>query len=97
MSSRLVNESPIRTRYLNFFSGPISTSGPYGFHLPDTPARRERRYQGAQAELRRLASLVYGVEVSVEVRAGPSSSQRQRPPSTMARTRSWWGRIATAR
>jgi nucleotide-binding universal stress UspA family protein len=49
---------------------PFSTSGHYQFHLPDTPARRERRYQDALAELRRLAAFIYGVEVSVEVRDG---------------------------
>jgi universal stress protein A len=48
----------------------FSTSGHYQFHLPDTPARRERRYQQALAELKRLAAFVCGVEVSVEVREG---------------------------
>jgi nucleotide-binding universal stress UspA family protein len=59
-----------RLHLVHVLEQPFSRSGPYQFHLPDTPARRERRYQEALAELRRLASFVYGVEVSVEVRDG---------------------------
>jgi universal stress protein A len=59
-----------RLHLVHVLEQPFSTSGHYQFHLPDTPARRERRYQDALAELRRLAAFVYGVEVSVEVRDG---------------------------
>ena len=59
-----------RLHLVHVLEQPFSTSGHYQFHLPDIPARRERRYQDALAELRRLAAFVYGVEVSVEVRDG---------------------------
>jgi universal stress protein A len=59
-----------RLHLVHVLEQPFTTSGHYQFHLPDTPARRERRYQDALAELRRLAAFVYGVEVSVEVREG---------------------------
>lgn len=59
-----------RLHLVHVLEQPFSTSGHYQFHLPDTPARRERRYQDALAELRRLAAFVCGVEVSVEVRDG---------------------------
>jgi nucleotide-binding universal stress UspA family protein len=59
-----------RLHLVHVLEQPFSTSGHYQFHLPDTPARREHRYQEALAELKRLASFVYGVEVSLEVREG---------------------------
>ena len=59
-----------RLHLVHVLEQPFTTSGHYRFHLPDTPALRERRYQDALAELRRLAAFVYGVEVSVEVRDG---------------------------
>ena len=59
-----------RLHLVHVLEQPFTTSGHYQFHLPDTPALRERRYQDALAELRRLAAFVYGVEVSVEVRDG---------------------------
>ena len=59
-----------RMHLVHVLEQPFSTSGHYQLHLPDTPARRECRYQHALAELKRLASFVYGVEVSVEVRDG---------------------------
>jgi nucleotide-binding universal stress UspA family protein len=46
-------------------SPPCACPGATVLHI-----RRERRYQDALAELRRLAAFVYGVEVSVEVRDG---------------------------
>ena len=59
-----------RLHLLHVLEQPFSTSGHYQWHLPDTPARREYCYQHALTELKRLASFVYGVEVSVEVRDG---------------------------
>jgi nucleotide-binding universal stress UspA family protein len=69
-AASIARSAGARLHLVHVLEQPFSTSGPYEFHLPDTPARRERRYQDALAELRRLASFVYGVEVSVEVRDG---------------------------
>jgi len=66
----LARSAGARLHLVHVLEQPFTTSGHYQFHLPDTPARRERHYQDALAELRRLAAFVYGVEVSVEVRDG---------------------------
>ena len=59
-----------RLHLVHVLKQPFATSGPYEFHLPDTPDRRERRYQLALSELRRVAAAIEGVEVSAEVREG---------------------------
>lgn len=69
-AATLARSAGARLHLVHALEQPFTTSGHYQFHLPDTPARRERRYQDALAELRRLAAFVYGVEVSVEVRDG---------------------------
>ena len=69
-SASIARGAGARLHLVHILEQPFTTSGHYQFHLPDTPARRERRYQDALAELRRLAAFVYGVEVSVEVRDG---------------------------
>jgi nucleotide-binding universal stress UspA family protein len=51
---------------------PFVTPGAYQFHLPDTPARREERYQQAQRRLTRIAGKLndHGMLTTVEVRGG---------------------------
>ena len=50
---------------------PYVASGPYELVLPDTPARREQRYQAALTRLSRDAHvLADGVAASVEIREG---------------------------
>jgi nucleotide-binding universal stress UspA family protein len=51
---------------------PLVTPGPYQFHLPDTPERRERAYNAACARLRRVADMLrgHGVWATIEARSG---------------------------
>ena len=69
-AASIARSAGARLHLVHVLEQPFTTSGPYQFHLGDTPARRERRYQEALAELKRLAAFVYGIEVSVEVRDG---------------------------
>jgi nucleotide-binding universal stress UspA family protein len=59
-----------RLHIVHVLERPFTTSGPYQFHLADTPARQEHWYQCALAELRRVAADIDGIETSVEVRQG---------------------------
>jgi nucleotide-binding universal stress UspA family protein len=56
---------------------PFVTPGAYQFHQPDTPARREERYQQAQRVLRRIASTLdnCGVSTTIETRDGDAVDQ----------------------
>jgi universal stress protein A len=51
---------------------PFVTSGPYEFMLPDTPDRRERRYQLAHARLAEMRRPLEhaGIRTTIEVRSG---------------------------
>jgi nucleotide-binding universal stress UspA family protein len=51
---------------------PFVTPGAYQFHLPDTPTRREERYQQAQRRLTRIAGALddRGVSTTIETRGG---------------------------
>ena len=47
-----------RLHLVHVLEEPFVTSGPYEWHLPDTPARRESRYQRALARLSKDAAAV---------------------------------------
>jgi nucleotide-binding universal stress UspA family protein len=60
-----------RLHLVHVLEQPFTTSGPYQWSLPDTPARREHRYHEACARLSRAAAGVGDVvTVSTEVRGG---------------------------
>ena len=63
-----------RLHLVHVLEEPLVTSGPYEWHLPDTPARRESRYQRALARLSNDAAAVGDVvTTTVEVRGGETS------------------------
>jgi nucleotide-binding universal stress UspA family protein len=56
---------------------PFTTAGPYQWHLPDTPARREWRYTQARERLARIADelRVKDIDASIEVRGGGAAEE----------------------
>ena len=56
---------------------PYTSAGPYEFHLPDTPDRRERLYAQACGRLTRLADemRVKDIRTTVEVRGGSAPDE----------------------
>jgi nucleotide-binding universal stress UspA family protein len=56
---------------------PFTTGGPYEFHLPDTPERRERRYTQVRAKLSGLAAQLQAASVhtTIEVRSGRATEE----------------------
>ena len=56
---------------------PFMTAGPYEFHLPDTPARRERLYAQARAHLSLMAEdlRLNGLVATSEIRIGRASDE----------------------
>ena len=61
-----------RLHLVHILEEPYATSGPYEWHLPDTPARHEYRYQQALTALHRAAArIAEGNTITVEVRSGP--------------------------
>ena len=56
---------------------PFTTAGPYEFHLPDTPARRERLYTQSRARLSGIADelRVADVKSTIEVRTGSAADE----------------------
>ena len=60
-----------RLHLVHVLEEPFATSGPYEWHLPDTPARREQRYQQALDTLGRAAAAVADLATTtLEVRSG---------------------------
>jgi nucleotide-binding universal stress UspA family protein len=60
-----------RLHLVHVLERPFVSSGPYEWPLPDTPARREHRYNQALARLSRDAAAVSdAVTATVEVRGG---------------------------
>ena len=57
---------------LHVLEEPFTTAGPYEFHLPDTPERRERRYTQVRSRLSALAAQLEAADVhtTIEVRSG---------------------------
>ena len=62
---------------LHVLEQPFTTAPPYEFHLPDTPARRERLYTQSRARLSGIADdlRVAGVESTIEVRTGSAAEE----------------------
>ena len=56
---------------------PFTSAGPYEFHLPDTPERRERLYTRARARLTTIADRIRckGIQATVEVRSGTAADE----------------------
>jgi nucleotide-binding universal stress UspA family protein len=70
-AATLAQRAGARLHLVHILEEPFVTSGPYEWHMPDTPARRERRYQQALARLSRDAAAVGdAVTPTVEVRGG---------------------------
>ena len=60
-----------RLHLVHVLEEPFSMAGPYEWHLPDTPARREQRYQQALDALGRAAAPVVDLAaMTMEVRSG---------------------------
>jgi nucleotide-binding universal stress UspA family protein len=70
-AASLARRSGARLHLVHVLEEPFVPSGPYEWHLPDTPSRREYRYQRALARLSKDAAIAGdAVTVTVEVRSG---------------------------
>ena len=70
-AATLARRAGARLHLVHVLEEPFVTSGPYEWHMPDTPARREGRYQQALARLSKDAAAVGDmVTPTVEVRGG---------------------------
>ena len=70
-AATLAQRSGARLHLVHVLEEPFVASGPYEWHLPDTPSRREDRYQRALARLSKDAAAVGdAVAVTIEVRSG---------------------------
>ena len=58
--------------FVHVLAEPYVTPGAYQFHLPDTPERRERRYNQARVRMRVAAEMFneHGITTTVEARGG---------------------------
>ena len=57
-AATLARRAGARLHLVHVLEEPFVRSGPYEWHLPDTPARREGRYQHALARLSKDAAAV---------------------------------------
>jgi nucleotide-binding universal stress UspA family protein len=65
-----------RLHLVHVLEEPFTTAGPYEFALPDTPERRERRYQRAHESLADKAALAPNMlAVTTEVRNGVADEE----------------------
>ena len=70
-AATLASRAGARLHLVHILEEPFVTSRPYEWHMPDTPARRERRYLQALARLSKDAAAVGdAVTPTVEVRGG---------------------------
>ncbi len=70
-AATLARRAGARLHLVHVIEEPFVTSGPYEWHMPDTPARREGRYQHALARLSKDAAAVSEVLTpTVEIRSG---------------------------
>jgi len=70
-AAALAHSLGARLHLVHVLEDPFTTAGHYEWHLPDTPARREERYERALARLSQDAAAVSGVvAASIEVRSG---------------------------
>ena len=70
-AATLARSAGARLHLVHVLEEPFVTSAPYEWHLPDTPARREGRYQLALARLSKEAAAVSdALTPTVEVRSG---------------------------
>ena len=62
---------------LHILEEPFTSAAPYEFHLPDTPARRERLYTQARERLSTIAEELRAndVEATTEVRIGSATEE----------------------
>ena len=66
-----------KVHLLHVLEEPFTATGPYEFHLPDTPARRERLYAQARAKLTSIADELrrQNVQATTEVRGGRATEE----------------------
>ena len=65
-----------RLHLVHVLEEPFTTAGPYEFALPDTPDRREHRYQRAHDCLVEIAALApASLSVTTEVRSGGAADE----------------------
>jgi nucleotide-binding universal stress UspA family protein len=65
-----------RLHLVHVLEEPFTTAGPYEFALPDTPARREYRYQRAHERLAETAALApTWLAVTTEIRVGAAADE----------------------
>ena len=70
-AATLASRAGARLHLVHVLEEPFVTPGPYEWHMPDTPARREGRYQQALARLSKDAAAVGdALTPTVEVRGG---------------------------
>ena len=70
-AAALAHSLRARLHLVHVLEEPFAASGPYEWHLPDTPARREERYERALSRLTQAAAGVGDlIDASVEVRSG---------------------------
>jgi nucleotide-binding universal stress UspA family protein len=70
-AATLARKAGARLHVVHVLEEPFVPAGPYEWHLPDTPARREGRYQRALVRVSKDAAAVGDrVTATVEVRAG---------------------------
>jgi nucleotide-binding universal stress UspA family protein len=71
-AATLARRAGARLHLVHVLEEPFVTSGPYQWHMPDTPARREGRYQQALARLSKDAAAVSKAALTptIEVRCG---------------------------
>jgi nucleotide-binding universal stress UspA family protein len=73
-AATLARSAGARLHIVHVLEEPFVTPGSYEWHVPDTPARRESRYQRALARLSKDAAAVGDrVRATVEVRGGEVS------------------------
>jgi nucleotide-binding universal stress UspA family protein len=73
-AAALASSLHARVHLVHVLEEPLLTPGPYEYPLPDMPARRERLYQQALADLSEVASTFGGdVVVTSEVRGGAAT------------------------
>lgn len=70
-AATLARRAGARLHLVHVVEEPFVTPGPYEWHMPDTPARREARYQRALARLsKEAAAISETLEPTLEVRSG---------------------------
>ena len=70
-AATLASRAGARLHLVHVLEEPFVTPGPYEWHMPDTPARREGRYQQALARLSKDAAAVSeALTPTIEIRSG---------------------------